>query len=123
MSTHVTQTHSMPSPLPLSARADPRVVVTGHRCGVVLPLLPPRLSLHHPTTIPTSFPQSVAMGKAYSPEQREHVRQLLEAGRDEDNIEKETQVSDRTIRRWKLELERTGRMANRRRVGRGGIGC
>ncbi|KAK1811842.1 hypothetical protein LTR12_013796 [Friedmanniomyces endolithicus] len=50
------------------------------------------------------------MGKAYSPEQREHVRQLLEAGRDEDNIEKETQVSDRTIRRWKLELERTGRI-------------
>ncbi|TKA83857.1 hypothetical protein B0A55_00162 [Friedmanniomyces simplex] len=50
------------------------------------------------------------MGKAYSPEQREHVRQLLEAGRDEDAIEKETQVSDRTIRRWKLELERTGRI-------------
>ncbi|TKA40146.1 hypothetical protein B0A54_08934 [Friedmanniomyces endolithicus] len=41
---------------------------------------------------------------------REHVRQLLEAGRDEDDIEKETQVSDRTIRRWKLELERTGRI-------------
>ncbi|KAK1043754.1 hypothetical protein LTS16_007852 [Friedmanniomyces endolithicus] len=50
------------------------------------------------------------MGKAYSPKQREHVRQLLEAGRNEENIEKETQVSDRTIRRWKLELERTGRI-------------
>ncbi|KAI5366592.1 Putative Homeobox-like domain superfamily protein [Septoria linicola] len=50
------------------------------------------------------------MGKAYSPEQREHVRQLLESGRDEESIEKETGVSDRTIRRWKLELERTGRI-------------
>ncbi|KAK3071095.1 hypothetical protein LTR53_009258 [Teratosphaeriaceae sp. CCFEE 6253] len=50
------------------------------------------------------------MGKAYSPQQRERVRQLLEVGRDEDAIEKATGVSDRTIRRWKLELERTGRI-------------
>lgn len=38
------------------------------------------------------------------------MRSLLEAGRDEESIEKETGVSDRTIRRWKLELERTGRI-------------
>lgn len=50
------------------------------------------------------------MGKAYSEEQRLHVKGLLEAGRDEEAIEKETGVSDRTIRRWKLELERTGRI-------------
>lgn len=47
------------------------------------------------------------MGKAYSEEQREKVRQLLESGKDEDAIEKETGVSDRTVRRWKLELERS----------------
>lgn len=50
------------------------------------------------------------MGKAYSEDQRASVKILLEAGRDEDSIEKETGVSDRTIRRWKLELERTGRI-------------
>lgn len=50
------------------------------------------------------------MGKAYSPQQRAQVKVLLEAGRDEESIEKETGVSDRTIRRWKLELERTGRI-------------
>ncbi|KAF7192647.1 hypothetical protein HII31_06006 [Pseudocercospora fuligena] len=50
------------------------------------------------------------MGKAYSEEQRNTVRALLESGRDEESIEKETGVSDRTIRRWKLELERTGRI-------------
>lgn len=50
------------------------------------------------------------MGKAYSEEQRLTVKGLLEAGRDEEAIEKETGVSDRTIRRWKLELERTGRI-------------
>ncbi|CAK4030826.1 hypothetical protein AC578_1766 [Lecanosticta acicola] len=50
------------------------------------------------------------MGKAYSQEQRDRVKGLLEAGRDEEFIEKETGVSDRTIRRWKLELERTGRI-------------
>jgi uncharacterized protein YerC len=50
------------------------------------------------------------MGKAYSEEQRLTVKGLLEAGRDEESIEKETGVSDRTIRRWKLELERTGRI-------------
>ena len=38
------------------------------------------------------------------------VKGLLEEGRDEETIEKETGVSDRTIRRWKLELERTGRI-------------
>ena len=50
------------------------------------------------------------MGKAYSEEQRARVKTLLEEGRDEDEIEKDTGVSDRTIRRWKLELERTGRI-------------
>jgi len=55
------------------------------------------------------------MGKAYSEEQRLHVKSLLELGRDEEAIEKETGVSDRTIRRWKLELERTGRI--------GKVGC
>ena len=50
------------------------------------------------------------MGKAYSEDQRARVKVLLEDGRDEDEIEKDTGVSDRTIRRWKLELERTGRI-------------
>nr|POE49399.1 hypothetical protein CFP56_50316 [Quercus suber] len=50
------------------------------------------------------------MGKAYSETQRSQAKTLLEAGRDEEFIEKETGVSDRTIRRWKLELERTGRI-------------
>jgi transposase len=50
------------------------------------------------------------MGKAYTEEQRLSVKLLLESGRDEETIEKETGVSDRTIRRWKLELERTGRI-------------
>ena len=50
------------------------------------------------------------MGKAYSEEQRLRVRRLLEQRANEEAIEKETGVSDRTIRRWKLELERTGRI-------------
>lgn len=50
------------------------------------------------------------MGKSYSESQREDVRALLERGENEEAIEKETGVSDRTIRRWKLELERTGRI-------------
>lgn len=50
------------------------------------------------------------MGRAYNSDQRERVKVLLEAGRDEEAIEKETGVSDRTIRRWKMELERTGRI-------------
>jgi hypothetical protein len=58
---------------------------------------------HHPS-------ESVVMGKAYTEEQRLSVKLLLESGRDEETIEKETGVSDRTIRRWKLELERTGRI-------------
>jgi hypothetical protein len=58
---------------------------------------------HHPS-------RSVEMGKAYTEEQRHNVKLLLESGRDEETIEKETGVSDRTIRRWKLELERTGRI-------------
>lgn len=51
------------------------------------------------------------MGRAYSSEQREQVRVLLESGKDEDAIEKETGVSDRTVRRWKLELERSKSIA------------
>jgi hypothetical protein len=43
-------------------------------------------------------------------EQRNRVKALLEANHDEESIEKETGVSDRTVRRWKLELERTGRI-------------
>lgn len=50
------------------------------------------------------------MGKAYTEEQRVTVKQLLEEGRAEDDIEKATGVSDRTIRRWRQELERTGRI-------------
>jgi transposase len=50
------------------------------------------------------------MGKAYNQSQRDHVKSLLEAGREEDEIEKESGVSDRTIRRWKTELEKTGRI-------------
>ena len=57
-----------------------------------------------------SVPSSNEMGKAYNQDQRDRVKALLEAGRDEETIEKETQVSDRTIRRWKMELERTGRI-------------
>lgn len=49
-------------------------------------------------------------GKAYLPEQKDAVKALLEQGRDEEHIEKETGVSDRTIRRWKMELEKTGRI-------------
>lgn len=56
------------------------------------------------------------MGKAYSESQRERVKGLLEQGRDEEAIEKETGVSDRTIRRWKLELERTGRIGKARTI-------
>lgn len=56
------------------------------------------------------------MGKAYSEDQRAQVKTLLEAGRDEESIEKDTGVSDRTIRRWKLELERTGRIGKARIV-------
>lgn len=50
------------------------------------------------------------MGKAYNQEQRDRVKLLLEAGRDEEFVEQDTGVSDRTIRRWKMELERTGRI-------------
>ena len=50
------------------------------------------------------------MGRAYNQDQRDRVKVLLEAGRDEEFIEKDTGVSDRTIRRWKMELERTGRI-------------
>ena len=84
---------------------------------------PPRNISGHNSALTTSFAPSSAnrqpschkspsqvMGKAYSEEQRLTVKGLLEAGRDEESIEKETGVSDRTIRRWKLELERTGRI-------------
>lgn len=50
------------------------------------------------------------MGKAYLEEQRLAVKALLEQGRDEESIEKETGVSDRTIRRWRQELTSTGRI-------------
>lgn len=50
------------------------------------------------------------MGRAYDANQKVAVKALLESGRNEEDIEKETGVSDRTIRRWKLELERTGRI-------------
>lgn len=50
------------------------------------------------------------MGKAYTEEQRLAVKELLEQGREEDAIEAQTGVSDRTIRRWRIELERTGRI-------------
>ena len=48
--------------------------------------------------------------RTYSDAQKQTVKSLLESGRDEESIEKATGVSDRTIRRWKLELERTGRI-------------
>jgi hypothetical protein len=64
----------------------------------------------HGTLNRLSVPSSNEMGKAYNQDQRDRVKALLEAGRDEETIEKETQVSDRTIRRWKMELERTGRI-------------
>ncbi|KAG9548851.1 hypothetical protein KCU71_g15746, partial [Aureobasidium melanogenum] len=52
----------------------------------------------------------IRMGKAYPEEARSQVKQLLQQGVAEDEIEKQTGVSDRTIRRWKLELERYGRI-------------
>lgn len=67
------------------------------------------VTLGHTTRVQVSD-ATWTMGKAYSEDQRAHVRTLLETGRDEESIEKETGVSDRTIRRWKLELERTGRI-------------
>lgn len=50
------------------------------------------------------------MGRAYSDQQRQAVQGLLEAGRDEEYVEKETGVSERTVHRWKKELETTGRI-------------
>lgn len=50
------------------------------------------------------------MGKSYTQDQRDRVKVLLESGKDEDAIEKDTGVSDRTIRRWRMELEKTGRI-------------
>ncbi|OQN99875.1 hypothetical protein B0A51_18939 [Rachicladosporium sp. CCFEE 5018] len=50
------------------------------------------------------------MGRAYTQLQRDAVKALLESGADETSIERDTSVSDRTIRRWKLELEKTGRI-------------
>ncbi|KEQ99035.1 hypothetical protein AUEXF2481DRAFT_36342, partial [Aureobasidium subglaciale EXF-2481] len=44
----------------------------------------------------------IRMGKAYPEEARSQVRQLLQQGVAEDEIEKQTGVSDRTIRRWKV---------------------
>jgi uncharacterized protein YerC len=41
-------------------------------------------------------------GKAYPEEARSQVKQLLQQGVAEDEIEKQTGVSDRTIRRWKV---------------------
>lgn len=50
------------------------------------------------------------MGRAYLESQRVAVKELLEQGHDEQFVERETGVSDRTIRRWKLELTKTGRI-------------
>ncbi|CAD0113155.1 unnamed protein product, partial [Aureobasidium uvarum] len=44
----------------------------------------------------------IRMGKAYPEEARSQVKQLLQQGVAEDEIEKQTGVSDRTIRRWKV---------------------
>ena len=69
----------------------------------------------HPSTVDfcreaAHFTSPFAMGRAYSDAQKSAVKQLLETGRDEEIIEKETGVSERTVRRWKQELERTGRI-------------
>ena len=50
------------------------------------------------------------MGKAYLEQQKALVKTLLEQGIDETTIEQQSGVSDRTIRRWNLELTRTGRI-------------
>lgn len=50
------------------------------------------------------------MGRAYTEEQRLAVKELLEQGLDEEAVEKQTGVSDRTIRRWRNELTNTGRI-------------
>lgn len=73
------------------------------------PLLHPRPRINNNLICHLTVAAKI-MGKAYSEEQRLHVKGLLEQGRDEESIEKDTGVSDRTIRRWKLELERTGRI-------------
>ncbi|KAI5205647.1 hypothetical protein E4T38_04235 [Aureobasidium subglaciale] len=52
----------------------------------------------------------IRMGKAYPEEARSQVRQLLQQGVAEDEIEKQTGVSDRTIRRWKVMRLRYGRI-------------
>ncbi|KAI5242024.1 hypothetical protein E4T43_05041 [Aureobasidium subglaciale] len=52
----------------------------------------------------------IRMGKAYPEEARSQVRQLLQQGVAEDEIEKQTGVSDRTIRRWKVKRLRYGRI-------------
>ena len=57
------------------------------------------------------------MGRAYAENQKSAVRELLEQGRDEETIEKATGVSDRTIRRWRQELEKTGRIGKVRYCG------
>lgn len=44
------------------------------------------------------------IGKAYSEESRDQVRLLLQQDVAEDEIERQTGVSDRTIRRWKVCL-------------------
>lgn len=97
-------------PLP-AASAEPSVGLNHAFCGTYAFVATTNIDTHHrPTPNHSLAAADQQMGKAYNQDQRDRVKLLLEAGRDEETIEKETGVSDRTIRRWKMELERTGRI-------------
>ncbi len=50
------------------------------------------------------------MPKSYTDTQKANAKQLLENGVEEEKIEQTTGVSTRTLRRWKTELQTTGRI-------------
>ncbi|KAK6433277.1 hypothetical protein LTR95_010549, partial [Oleoguttula sp. CCFEE 5521] len=101
-------------PSALAAQADlisrqPRLLRACHNAS---PNIPQTTSYDHqyPSVTYRLAPSISMMGRAYTQLQRDAVKALLEAGADETSIERDTSVSDRTIRRWKLELEKTGRI-------------
>ena len=49
---------------------------------------------------------------------RDRVKELIARGVSEGEIEKQTAVNDRTVRRWKHELDKTGRIGKPPEVGR-----
>ena len=99
-------------PWPSAAASEPSVGRAQPRISTLRLLSQPQIltrTIANPK-LPSLRGADQQMGKAYNQDQRDRVKVLLEAGRDEETIEKETGVSDRTIRRWKMELERTGRI-------------